>query len=113
MIVVADIEADGLFKPTATKKAATLIHCLCIHIDGTHESYAFADHPGYLPMRDGLELLGAADFIIGHYFREYDIPMLKKFRNHTINPRKLLDTHDMCKLWLDLNKIAKEDETRV
>jgi DNA polymerase-1 len=113
MFIVADIEADGLLHATPTKPAATLIHCLCAHIIETGETYTFADHPGYLPMRDGLELLDAATYIIGHNFLRYDKPMIRKFKRHDLDANKVLDTLHLCKLLLDLNDLGMEDKVLV
>lgn len=113
MFVVADIEADGLLYATATKPAATLIHCLCAHVIDTNETYSFADHPGYLPIRDGLALLDAATYIIGHNFRHYDLPMIWKFKRHRLDPTKVLDTLDLCKRLVDLTILANDDQVLI
>ena len=103
MIIVADTEADNLV-PQAKR-----IHCLCLHIIDTGEDFSFADHPGYTPIRDGLEVLQEADFIVGHNFRQYDSKLIRKLTGVELPQEKILDTLEMCRKLVDLIEMEKLD----
>ncbi len=93
--IVFDIETDGF--------NATKIHCLvCIDIN-RGEVWKFADHPGYLPISEGVALLEAADSLIGHNILGFDIPKLTKLAGARIDRSKACDTLIGTRiLWPDL-----------
>lgn len=84
--VVFDTETDGLMP--------SVIHCLAIHCIELGESYVFADYEGYNPIKDGLDILSAADWLIAHNGKAYDIPHLERlYPSFLIEDKsKVLDT---------------------
>lgn len=79
-----DIETDG-FKPTC-------VHCLELADVDTGAVYAYADQPGYAPIRHGLARLAAADQLIGHNIVAYDLPVLLKLYGLVIERHRVVDT---------------------
>lgn len=81
--LIFDIETDGLLE-TATK-----VHCIGIRNVDNGEGELYADQPGYKPIADGLKLLSAAEYIIGHNIEVYDVPLLKKLYSD-FNPKGVI-----------------------
>lgn len=44
----------------------------------TGERWAFADQPGFAPVSDGIDMLDAAEIIIGHNILGFDVPLIQK-----------------------------------
>lgn len=80
MRIVADIETDNLLDHV------TKIHCLCYYNIDTHESVSLTNYEDIknLLLTDGL-------VIIGHYFVQYDAPVLRKILGIDVKVR-LIDT---------------------
>jgi len=88
-LIVADIEADGLYSEWETE-AATRIDCLVMDVDGK-----ILDFPDEISFRGELDnhsednfYIVEGDVIVFHNGIDYDLPMLKKFwrAGYTIGP---------------------------
>ena len=75
MRVIFDIEANGLYYEV------NRIHCISIHVEGSKTTEVYTSK--HIKGSDGtlqqaLDILSAADVIIGHNIINYDIPSLEK-----------------------------------
>jgi DNA polymerase-1 len=73
---IFDVEANGFLED------ATRIHCLVLQDIDTGDVFSCHDQPDQtataLTIRHGLDILAAADLIVGHNCIRYDIPLLDK-----------------------------------
>ena len=67
-----DCETNGLLG------FATKVHSLVLIDPDTGDLYSYADHPGYLPISEGIDRLNKADVIIGHNVIKFDVPVLEQ-----------------------------------
>ena len=73
MILIFDIETDGLLEDTTT------IHSLVIKDYETKKVYSCTNHSSfYTPITEGLQMLSEADLVIGHNIICFDLPAIKK-----------------------------------
>jgi len=98
--IVFDLEADGLLQQ------ATKIWLVVTKSITTNENVIFCDLPGNFPSNFKVEplsqlsdYLNSAKHLIGHHIIEYDLPVLKKLLNISINKEvSLVDTMIMSKV---------------
>ena len=85
--VCMDLEANG-FKPSH-------IFCICVTDLLTGETKEFTPET----LAEGCLLLAQADFVVGHYIRGYDCPVIERLTDKlvTFRPESILDTLDMSK----------------
>ena len=109
-----DLESDNLLEEMTT------IHSLVLEEVNTGEMFSCHDQslndPEQFNVRDGLELLMAADQISGHNIIKFDIPAIQKiYPWFTIDESKVFDTLLMSRLlWPDLmDRDAKAVQTGV
>ena len=88
MRLVFDSESDHL------KIEATTIWCICTHDIDTHERRQF----GPDQIREGLDLLAAADEIIGHNIYNHDLPLFRKLYPEWEYTGKATDTFILSSL---------------
>ena len=82
---VFDIETDG-FKPS-------LIHCIAALCVETQEMFLFANHPDYIPIETGIQLLLEADWLVAHNGLAYDIPVMEAlYPAYKFDRKKVIDT---------------------
>lgn len=85
--LIADIETNGLLPELKT------CHCLAIGTETLDEITVYADHPGYVPIAEGLERLRGADRVVFHNGCMFDYPALVKLYGHDVLEReKVFDT---------------------
>lgn len=70
--LVFDIETDGFLEHL------TKIHSLVIYDPDREVMDSYADQPGFLPIRQGVERLMNAGLVIGHNIIKFDIPAIQK-----------------------------------
>ena len=103
--LIFDIETDGLLDD------CTKIHCLCIQDQQTGKTYSCADQPGYIPIREGLQKLSEAEFIVGHNIIKFDLPAIQKIHPGWETRAQIRDTLLCTRLiWPD---IADADHARI
>lgn len=83
---VFDIETDGLLDETS------LIHSLVLYDLDRSELHSFADQPGYRPIIDGLDLIRAADLVVGHNILTFDLPAIEKITGRDSGDANVFDT---------------------
>ena len=100
-----DLETNGLVFE------CTLIHCLAIYDLETDTTYEYNDRGNCEPIVRGIQVLEAADMIIGHNIIGYDIPVIKKFYPWFTPPDKVIDTLILSRILhtnlLDIDKRHK------
>ena len=85
MKLVYDIETDGL--------EATRIWCVVAYDIDTRTVYKFADTGGYHgSVRDGVNLLGRAELLIGHNIIGFDNRVIQKLFGIHLNDIRCHDT---------------------
>ena len=105
MSLIFDIETDGLLD-TCTK-----IHSLCIIDTETNKQYPCTDHPGYIPISEGLKLLSESTNIIGHNIIKFDLAVIQKLYPNWKTKAQIRDTLVCTRLiWPD---IADRDYARI
>jgi DNA polymerase I-like protein with 3'-5' exonuclease and polymerase domains len=70
--VVLDVETNGLLHELDR------VHSLVLRNIDTGEVHSCADHPGYLPVAKGLELLSEATQIVGHNIISFDFRAIRQ-----------------------------------
>lgn len=94
MNLLFDIETNSL--------DPDVCHSLVIINVDTDEAFSYADQDGYLPIAEGLSLLGQATRLIGHNIQDYDLPALDKLYGFTFDG-EVHDTLILSRLvWSDL-----------
>lgn len=64
---------------------------------------SFADHPGYPPIAEGLQVLAAGDLLIGHNIVQFDLPALFKVYGVEMPLPKMRDTLILSRvLWPEI-----------
>ena len=107
MTLIFDIETDGLYNDV------TCIHCIGIHDLETNETYVFNDVGTQQPITKGIQLLEDADTIVGHNIIGYDIPVIRKLYPWFQEPRGVLDTLVLSRLYhTDLLKTDQKREQK-
>lgn len=92
-----DIETDGLLDE------CTRIHSLCILDTATGDLISCANQPGYISIREGLELLAKAPVIVGHNIINFDVPAIHKVYPDWQGNTSTFDTLNATRLiWTDL-----------
>lgn len=105
MRLLFDLESDGLLEQM------TRLHCVVIQDVDTDEVFEFADQPGYRPTREAVEMLAAADEIIGHNIIGFDVPAIQKIHPDFKPKNRVLDTLVLARLFWP--EIANSDEALV
>lgn len=75
--ILFDIETNGLLDEL------NVCHSLVMLDVDTKEMLSCADQPGYTSIKDGLEILGNAELLIGHNIKGFDLPALFKVYGFT------------------------------
>ena len=98
---VFDLESDGLLEQ------ATRIHSLVLKDVDDGQVFSFYRHGDVEGIWEGVELLMAADCIIGHNIINFDIPLIKKIHpEFSIDGHKVIDTLVCSRLvWSDISDI--------
>lgn len=102
MRLVCDIETDGLLHQL------TKVHCIVLRDVDTGRIYSCADHSGYISLSEGLDMLEAADAIIGHNLINFDLRALRKVYPYlSIKPEcEIVDTLILSRvLWPELEPV--------
>lgn len=87
MIILFDIEGNLQVNGTSSR-----VHCIAAQDWDTQEVYSFTDaSPDYPSLREGLELLDRADYIVAHNAIGYDVPTLRRVFSWTPKA-KVVDT---------------------
>lgn len=93
MILVTDIETDGLYR-YKTKEAPSVIHCaVAIELETGKEHQFVGDYGGYI------DLLERADHIVGHNFIAYDRKVISDLLGYKIPLKKIRDTYVLAMLY--------------
>ncbi len=102
MRLICDIETDGLLHQL------TKVHCIVLRDVDTGRIYSCADHPGYISLSEALDMLEAADAIIGHNLINFDLRALRKVYPYlSIKPEcEIVDTLILSRvLWPELEPV--------
>lgn len=98
---VFDLESDGLLEQ------ATRIHSLVLKDVDDGKVFSFYRHGDVECILEGVEMLMAADCIIGHNIIGFDIPLIKKIHpEFSIDEHRVIDTLVCSRLvWSDISDI--------
>lgn len=102
-----DLETNGLLE------SVTTIHSLVLQNADTGEMVSCADQPGYVPVREGLELLCGADEIIGHNIIGFDLRVVRKLHPWFAFKGRVTDTLVLARLWKSGDALREDDAKRI
>jgi len=93
LTLIFDLETDGLVRDV------TQIHCLSIYDTDTNQLVSYNDKGDKDPIVRGVTRLTEADCIIGHNIIGYDIPVIKKIYPFFTDPKLIIDTLLLSRLY--------------
>lgn len=115
-ILIADLETNGLLRPTATIPRATKIWMIGVLNFETDDFDCYTGYdPGPRSIMAGIERLLAADLIVGHHIRGYDVPLIEQFTEGlvTFDRDRVIDTLDMSRRLVRMDHHRLEDWGRL